>query len=305
MFSQVAQAIRQPSGAAPLGPLRARRILATGESQSAFRLVTYVDAIHPSPTSTTASSSTAAAPAARRCRSRRRRRSPRPPTAFIRDRRRRAGAHLRDRDRPHHARLLPRPPARRPARAALGGRRHVARRRVRARRRARRSGTRRPRHHVPAAGDVDLRRHHVRPADQRRPAALRTERGALAPQSLGPHGPGAGASAPRLDIDPGPPPPCAHDPIGNVLGGIRTPQVDVPIATLSGLGQSGAGSATSSAPPRRSTPRRWPRCIRATRDTSRRSRTPRARRCTRVSCSRPIVPRSSRRPRRRPSASSA
>ncbi len=31
----------------------------------------------------------------------------------------------------------------------------------------------------------------------------------------------------------------ARDAVGNALGGIRTPQVDVPIATLSGLGQSG------------------------------------------------------------------
>ena len=41
---------------------------------------------------------------------------------------------------------------------------------------------------------------------------------------------------------------------GNVKGGIRTPQVDAPIATLSGLGQTGPASASSSAPPRRSTP---------------------------------------------------
>ncbi len=32
-----------------------------------------------------------------------------------------------------------------------------------------------------------------------------------------------------------------RDALGNVLGGIRTPQVDVPIAALSGLGQSGGG----------------------------------------------------------------
>ena len=47
MFSQVAQAIRHPVGLAPLGNLKPRRVIAIGESQSAFRLVTYVDAIHP------------------------------------------------------------------------------------------------------------------------------------------------------------------------------------------------------------------------------------------------------------------
>jgi Alpha/beta hydrolase domain len=32
----------------------------------------------------------------------------------------------------------------------------------------------------------------------------------------------------------------ARDPLGNALGGIRTPQVDVPIASLSGVGQTGS-----------------------------------------------------------------
>ena len=126
MFSQVAQAIRQPSGVAPLGPLRPRRILATGESQSAFRLVTYVDAVHPvarvydgflvhsrgasgaplseSPQATIATPDAVAHP----------------------DRHRRSRAHLGDGDRPHHARLLRHPPARRSTRAALGDRRHGA-----------------------------------------------------------------------------------------------------------------------------------------------------------------------------------
>jgi hypothetical protein len=47
MFSQAAAAIRSPSGIAPLGTLQPRRVLAIGESQSAFRLVTYVNAVHP------------------------------------------------------------------------------------------------------------------------------------------------------------------------------------------------------------------------------------------------------------------
>lgn len=41
-------------------------------------------------------------------------------------------------------------------------------------------------------------------------------------------------SAARLDVDPGPPFALRHDDHGNALGGVRTPQVDVPIATFSG-----------------------------------------------------------------------
>ena len=46
IFSQAAQAIEQPLGINPIGlPLKA--VLATGRSQSAFRLITYINAIHP------------------------------------------------------------------------------------------------------------------------------------------------------------------------------------------------------------------------------------------------------------------
>jgi len=47
IFSQAAQAVRQPNGVDPLGGLRAAAIIAAGESQSAFRLTNYVNAIHP------------------------------------------------------------------------------------------------------------------------------------------------------------------------------------------------------------------------------------------------------------------
>ena len=47
MYSQVGAAIRNPSGLAPLGDLRVRRVIAAGQSQSAFRLVTYINAVHP------------------------------------------------------------------------------------------------------------------------------------------------------------------------------------------------------------------------------------------------------------------
>jgi len=48
-------------------------------------------------------------------------------------------------------------------------------------------------------------------------------------------------SAPRLQIDPGPPVTIERDAYGNALGGIRTPWVDSPVATLRGDGQSGSG----------------------------------------------------------------
>jgi hypothetical protein len=50
-----------------------------------------------------------------------------------------------------------------------------------------------------------------------------------------------GPIAPRLEVSAGPPPEIQRDAFGNALGGIRTPQVDVPIATLSGLGQPPGG----------------------------------------------------------------
>jgi hypothetical protein len=51
----------------------------------------------------------------------------------------------------------------------------------------------------------------------------------------------APATAARLDVaTSGPAPVFVLDEHGNVRGGVRTPAVDVPVATLSGLGQSGA-----------------------------------------------------------------
>jgi hypothetical protein len=52
------------------------------------------------------------------------------------------------------------------------------------------------------------------------------------------------APAPPLSVRPGFVPSLERDPLGNAVGGIRTPQVDVPIAALSGTGQP-AGSACS------------------------------------------------------------
>ena len=47
IFSQVAQALRTPNGPDPLGDLRLRTIIGDGESQSAGRLATYINGVHP------------------------------------------------------------------------------------------------------------------------------------------------------------------------------------------------------------------------------------------------------------------
>ena len=47
IFSQAADALRHPKSPDPLGGLTIRKMLATGRSQSAFRLVTYINAIQP------------------------------------------------------------------------------------------------------------------------------------------------------------------------------------------------------------------------------------------------------------------
>ena len=47
IFSQAAQALRNPEGLDPLGGLQARNLIAYGESQSAGRLVTYINALQP------------------------------------------------------------------------------------------------------------------------------------------------------------------------------------------------------------------------------------------------------------------
>jgi len=47
IFSQAGQAVRTPSGPNPLGDLKVKRVIAVGESQSAARLVDYVNAVHP------------------------------------------------------------------------------------------------------------------------------------------------------------------------------------------------------------------------------------------------------------------
>jgi len=47
MFTQVGRALRTPGKLDVLGPLKPKRIVAIGESQSAFQMTTYIDAIQP------------------------------------------------------------------------------------------------------------------------------------------------------------------------------------------------------------------------------------------------------------------
>jgi hypothetical protein len=47
IFTQVGRAVAGDSALSPLGDLKPKRVLAIGESQSAFRLVTYINAVHP------------------------------------------------------------------------------------------------------------------------------------------------------------------------------------------------------------------------------------------------------------------
>lgn len=47
VFSQAVEAVRDPAGTAPLGPLDAERVVATGHSQSAGRLWSYVNSVDP------------------------------------------------------------------------------------------------------------------------------------------------------------------------------------------------------------------------------------------------------------------
>jgi hypothetical protein len=47
IYSQIGRALRAPRGVDPLGGLQPDRVLAVGESQSAIRMVTYVNGVHP------------------------------------------------------------------------------------------------------------------------------------------------------------------------------------------------------------------------------------------------------------------
>jgi len=241
MFSQVAQALRLPAGVAPLGGLRPRRVLAIGESQSAFRLVTYINAVHPlarvydgflvhsrggggAPLSQSPQPSIAA-----------------PTPTFIRT----------DVDVPvltfeteTDLITLGFLPARQP------DTRHIRTWEV--------AGT----SHYDVYGLI------VGPDDPG-PAAMDTTYlppmtsafggiiSCARPVNAGPQhyvlsaalyrlhrsaraGRAQGAGAPRMEITAGTPPDIERDALGNARGGIRTAQVEAAVATLSGLGQTGS-----------------------------------------------------------------
>ncbi len=241
MFTQVAAALRQPQGPSPLGPLHPRRLIAAGESQSAFRLTTYVNAVHPLVHAYDAflihSRGGSSAGLSQ---------SPQPtinPPAVV---------HVReDVDVPVILLLtetdlvtLAYFPSRQPDSAKI--------------RVWEIAGTAHDDTYGLAVGPNDAGRaaadttylppvtsifgvitcdapinsgpqHYVTSA-----AVRQLHRWARAnKQTL------RGGHAPRLEVTAGSPPVIQRDALGNALGGIRTAQVDVPVATLSGLGQSG------------------------------------------------------------------
>jgi hypothetical protein len=240
MFSQAGEAIRRTNDVAPLGGLRARHVIAIGESQSASRLVTYIDAIHGIARVYDGflvhSRGGGAAPLSQ---------APQPaigaPTpTFIRDDLR---VPVLVFETETDLITLGYFPARQPdgPRVRLW---EVA-------------GT----SHYDAYGLI------VGPDDPG-PGAMDTTYlppmtsafgGVIScdlPVNAGPQhyvlsaalwrldrwvrtGRAHGASAPRLQIAPGPPATIERDALGNARGGIRTPQVDAPIAVLSGVGQGG------------------------------------------------------------------
>jgi hypothetical protein len=241
MFSQAGEAIGHPSGLSPLGTLRPRRVVAIGESQSAARLVTYVNAVHP---------------------------LARVYDGFLIHSRGGGGAPL---SQPPQASVgTPSPSL---VRADLGepvlifetetdlitlG--YFAARQP--------DGGNVRTWEVAGTAHDDAYGLAVGPDDPG-PAALDTSYlppvtsifgvfTCAKPINAGPQhyvlsaavdrlstwvrkGRIRGRSAPRLEIVAGLPPSIARDARGNALGGIRTPQLDVPIATLSGLGQPPGG----------------------------------------------------------------
>jgi len=237
IFSQAGEAIRQPSGPNPLADLHLKTVIATGESQSAFRMVTYIDAIHPvarvydgflvhSRASTGVPLSEAPQPVI-----------PVPSPTVIRS----------DLDVPvltfqTETDLL--------FLQSLAARQDDTDRL----RLWEVAGTAHADTYLIVTGMSDLgkspdaanlvltssplgvficpRPINSGPQHFVLNAAIHwltrwVRRGTLPP------------SAPRLDVDPGPPAQFVLDGHGNVTGGIRTPELDVPIATLSGSGQSG------------------------------------------------------------------
>ena len=208
------EALRRSRGADPLGPLRARRVLATGHSQSAGRLRTYYNSVHPLAGvfdgfvlhgifgDTTV------------------RTDIRTPVSKLQ---------IGDR----RARVLRADDA--PARHALGayvggGRDHA--RRLEARDRAR--DTAHPRYRLAARGLPAQRADAVRRADLLARAVLRGCRTWRTTGSTGAPVKGSSLERPPLQLAATTPPTAVRDADGNALGGIRLPRFAVPVATDSG-----------------------------------------------------------------------
>jgi len=233
IFSQAAAAIRTPSGIAPLGPLKPKRILGVGESQSAFRLVTYVDAVHPLARVYDGflihSRGGGAAPLAESPQPS----APTPSPAFVRDDLSEPVLIFETETDLITLGYLP---------ARQNDSRTVQLWEV--------AGTAHDDAYGLSAGPADAG-----------PAALDTTYlppVTSAPINAGPQHYVYSAALsrlhrwvkahrvrrrpmPRLQVDAGPPAALVRDGRGNVLGGIRTPQMDVPIAVQSGLGQPAGG----------------------------------------------------------------
>ena len=229
IYSQVGEALRRPTGTNLLGNRRykIRTMIGDGESQSAFRMVTYVDAIQPQTNlfdGFFVHSRFAVGAAARR---RRAERDPEPDADP--NRHEEAGARARIGDgRPAPSR---RPPARRRARYRLwevAGTSHFDEDGLHAL-----TG-------IPKEQMVTTPPLGSRSGSTRRPSATSS----TPPSTTSPAGPPAAPprrTAPLVAITTGDTPTIQRDELGNAHGGIRLPELEAPVATLSGEPGGGPG----------------------------------------------------------------
>ncbi|MGH9033092.1 MAG: alpha/beta hydrolase domain-containing protein [Acidimicrobiia bacterium] len=237
IFTQVGRALRRPGAIDPLDGLEIEQLVADGESQSAFRMLTYVNAVHPmvevydgflihSRNGTGAGITTApegAAPAIARVRT-----DLDMPVLQV----------LSETDLFSLGDSSPFPDARQPDSASvrtweIAGTAHAD---VTYLRRLYEQGT------SQFSDFLDLRG--VFPVANDGPQAI-VMRSAIRSLRDWVAGDGAPARAQPLEVIDGA---IARDEHGNALGGIRTPHVDVPIATLTGEGAPLIGSTTPFTP---------------------------------------------------------
>jgi hypothetical protein len=237
MYSQAGQLVRSPSG--PLQGLKIKKVIAVGESQSAFRMVNYVNGIHPVAkvydgylihsrgSIDTGGLSQPPQP-----------NIPTPGDAAIRadidvpvltSRRkaisRSSATSARGRTTRRTSASGKSPAPRMPIRTRLWSARPTT-----ATRRASSTSSHRPLRSRASstAPHPSTRARSISCSRRRSPRSNKWVRKGKAPKS-----------APRLEVNAGPPVTIVTDEHGNGVGGIRTPQVDVPIATFTGQ-QSGS-----------------------------------------------------------------